>query len=253
VLFTSGPTRSDPTCRDRDVSLPHVIVGETAQHSERFLGSGNERALFEFPAEAKVGYRLTPADKFKVVMDLMNENEEDKTVYFTMTWDYADGYIPGYDDLQPIWLDIRQCGTSEIRSPHVKNVFSVGAEWIPDISGEIVGAGGHLHDGGTSLKLSLDGKVLCDSRASYGGSKGFIAPSEGRTGAHGKIEHISLMSGCTGPVEFKNVTLQAGQRWRIEGFYDYDQHKPSGHRDGGEFDTVMGLALMFIRGRTLPK
>jgi hypothetical protein len=75
VLFTSGPTRSDPTCRGRDVSLPHVSVGETPQHSERFLGAGNERTLFTFPPEVKAGYRLTPEDKFKVVMDLMNENE----------------------------------------------------------------------------------------------------------------------------------------------------------------------------------
>jgi hypothetical protein len=75
VMFTSGPTRSDPTCRDRDVSLPHVTAGDTAQHSERFIGAGNERSQFMFPPEAKVGYRITADDKFKVIMDLMNENE----------------------------------------------------------------------------------------------------------------------------------------------------------------------------------
>jgi hypothetical protein len=167
-----------------------------------------------------------------------------------MTYDYVDGYIKGVDDLQPVWLDIRQCGTSEVISPHVKNVFSVGSDWIPDFSGEIIGAGGHLHDGGTSLKLSLDGEVLCDSKAGYGGSKEFIAPSDGHTGAHGKIEHISSMSGCSGQVDFKNHTLKAGQHWRIEGFYDYENHKPSAHRDGEQFDTVMGLALLYVRGRS---
>jgi hypothetical protein len=50
-------------------------------------------------------------------------------------------------------------------------------------------------------------------------------------------------------VDFKNITIQAGQHWRIEGFYDYNKHKPFGHRDGEGFDTVMGLALMFVRGR----
>jgi hypothetical protein len=75
VLFTSGPTRSDPTCRDLDVSLPHVTAGETPQHSERFIGAGNERSLFSFPPAIKAGYRLTADDKFKIIMDLMNENE----------------------------------------------------------------------------------------------------------------------------------------------------------------------------------
>jgi hypothetical protein len=166
-----------------------------------------------------------------------------------MTWDFLDGYVQDFDDIQPVWLDVRQCGTSEVISPHTNNVFSIGADWTPDFSGEILGAGGHVHDGGTSLKLSLDEKVLCDSKASYGGNKEYIAPSDGRTGSHGKIEHISSMTGCSGAVEFKNVTLKAGQHWKIEGFYDYDKHKPSAHRDGDDVDTVMGLALMYIRGR----
>jgi hypothetical protein len=128
VMLTSGSTRSDPTCRDRDISIPHVVAGETPQHSERFLGAGNERSLFTWPVSEKVGYKLRPDDEFKIIMDLMNENTVDKTVYFTMIWDYADGYIPGFDDIQPIWLDIRQCGTSEVVSAHAKNVFSIGAD-----------------------------------------------------------------------------------------------------------------------------
>jgi hypothetical protein len=75
VMFVSGSSRSDPTCRDKDVSVPHVVAGETPQHSERFIGAGNERSLFSFPVEAKVGYKLRPDDKLKVIMDLMNENE----------------------------------------------------------------------------------------------------------------------------------------------------------------------------------
>jgi hypothetical protein len=73
ILFNSGPTRSDPTCRDREVSVPHVAVGETPQHSERFVAVGIEGGNFSFPVEAKVGYRLHPEDKFKVLMDMMNE------------------------------------------------------------------------------------------------------------------------------------------------------------------------------------
>jgi hypothetical protein len=170
----------------------------------------------------------------------------DQKVYFTMIYEYLDGYAEGIDDIQPIWLDVRQCGTSEIRPPQSKNVFSIGADWIPDFSGEIIIAGGHVHDGGTNLKLSLDGKVLCDSKASYGGSKEFIAQTHGHTGARGKFEHLRAMSNCFTDLN-KTTTLKSGQRWRIEGFYDFNQHKPSAH--GDENDTIMGIALMYVRGR----
>lgn len=75
LLFNSGPTRSDPTCRDRDISIPHVAVGEIPQHSERIVAAGIEGGSFLFPVEAKVGYKLHPEDKFKVLMDIMNERE----------------------------------------------------------------------------------------------------------------------------------------------------------------------------------
>jgi hypothetical protein len=97
----------------------------------------------------------------------------------------------------------------------------------------------HLHDGGSNLQLSRNGEILCDSKAYYGGSPEYSAPAEARAGAHGKIEHISRMTGCNGKTDFKNATIKAGEKWRIEALYDYDAHKPSAHRDGDDKDTVM--------------
>jgi hypothetical protein len=247
VLFTSGPGRQDTTCKDRDVSLPHILVNQTSRTSERFLASGNERTAFQFPQIMKVGYKLNPEDKFHAIVDLMNENMVDNTVYLTVTYDYIESHPADYDNIKVVWLDVQQCGTSEVVSPHKDNVFSIGSDWTSDVSGEILGAGGHLHDGGSHLTLSMDGKKLCSSDAYYGETKEYVAPSDGHS-AHGGIAHISTMSPCLGFIDFANVSLKSGQNWRLEAYYDYNKHRPSMHGNGG-FDKLMGIALMYVRGK----
>jgi hypothetical protein len=163
-----------------------------------------------------------------------------------MTYEFYEGFVEGIDDVQPIWLDVINCGTSEIRPPPNKKSFSVAGDWIPDFSGDIIMAGGHVHDGGTNLKLSLDGKELCDSKASYEPPKRLTSQVDSRTGTSGKFEHVRAMSGCFGDTE-RPTKIKAGQHWRIEGLYDFEKHKPSAH--GEDNDTIMGISLMYIRGR----
>ena len=119
VLFSAGPTRQDATCAYRDVSLPHTLAGLTSKNSERFFSSGNERTAFTLPllGEKNVGYKISANDQFSMIVDLMNQNDEDKVVYLTMTWDFVPGHKAEWDDMKPIWLDIAQCGTSELNAP----------------------------------------------------------------------------------------------------------------------------------------
>jgi hypothetical protein len=90
VAFTVGENRMDPTCVGK-VSLPHMVVGSDASKSERFFSSGNERSQARFnPPWVKdsiMGYYLLPTDKFSFIVDLMNQNMDDRTVYMTMTYD----------------------------------------------------------------------------------------------------------------------------------------------------------------------
>lgn len=93
------------------------------------FSSGNERTKLVVPAWGfkNVGYKIRKTDKFAAIVDLMNENMEDKTVsstrcsksdiadtskvYLTLTYDFVDGNPKEYDDLKPIWLDVAQCLT----------------------------------------------------------------------------------------------------------------------------------------------
>ena len=106
-----------------------------------------------------------------------------------------------------------------------------------------MGAGGHFHDGGEWLSISVDGKVVCNSTAIYGvggkpmgGMAGMgasmgtgKAPStslgkstitmlDGPEGMGGHShddggEHIVSMSGCPG--EQMGKFLKKGQKWTL--------------------------------------
>src|ERR1700742_2603374 len=90
VAFTVGDGRFDATCAGK-TSLPHMAIGSDASHSERFYSSGNERSQARFnPPWVKdqiMGYYIKTSDEFRFIVDLMNQNMEDKTVYMTMTYD----------------------------------------------------------------------------------------------------------------------------------------------------------------------
>jgi hypothetical protein len=91
----------------------------------------------------------------------------------------------------------------------------------------------HVHDGGTHLTLEVDGKLVCDSIATYGatGGSGGMAMAGGmQGGSHadsghaasgGKEEHITSMSACFDD-KLGVKELKKGQKWNLKAFYDYD-------------------------------
>src|ERR1700761_3937597 len=116
-----------------------------------------------------MGYPVYSKDRFGLITDLMNMNPGSKTVYLTMYYDYVDGHPSNFHEIKPVWFDAAQCGTSEVsgRSPSSKFDFRA-SPWIANFEGEVLHAGGHLHDGGTEINLVVDGKVACRSYATYG-------------------------------------------------------------------------------------
>jgi hypothetical protein len=92
VALNHGTNRSDPTCREQTrPSMPHIDVGYTAQNSERFFSTGNERSAFDLSKSSikNLGYYTGKNDKFSFIVDLMNENPTDSIVYMTMTYEVS--------------------------------------------------------------------------------------------------------------------------------------------------------------------
>jgi hypothetical protein len=268
VLFNVGPNRFDPTCVNK-TSLPHMLIGSTPSKAERVMASGNERTRTRFNSPSapkeKLGYYLNEADQFSLILDFMNEKPEDRIVYLTMTYDYVEGRPAGFSNFRTIWLDVAQCGTSEVRPPVQTGKFNISQSWTANLNGDILGGGGHLHDGGTNLVLDVDGKEVCNSVAKYTKTNGTGAMGGGAMGGMGAMklvdleasislrkrdgpslggEHISSMSSCSGKALAINK-LQKGQKWKITGYYDYDQH--GGMQSHGKQSNVMGIAILLVK------
>jgi hypothetical protein len=231
-----------------------MIVGATAKGSERFFASGNERTKVFFPDwnVTDAGYPLRKADRIALIVDLMNQNFEDKVVYVTIYYDYVEGIREDWDQVKPVWFDIDQCALSEIFPPAQTNAFTITATtWDSNVNGDIIGLAGHLHDGGTNVVVEADGKLVCDSIASYGGSPEFLSkpqpePSSGHS--HGGTEHISDMTACTPGKGLGIPEIKNGQQWSLKAVYDFGKFKGM-VRDNGNLDSVMGIAIMYVRPR----
>jgi hypothetical protein len=280
VLINVGDKRMDPTCVGQR-SLPHLVVGTSPDKGERVFSSGNERTrvLFTPPwaPDSKMGYFMNKGDEFRFIVDLMNMNPDDKVVYMTLTYDFIEGRPAGFDNMKAIWLDVAQCGTSEVKAPKQSGKFVIDSTWTANIEGEILGAGGHMHDGGTHVSLTVDGKEVCKSDATYGKSaKGGMGgppvattkvdgPGAGMGGSAGTtgvkdasghshssatdMEHIIKMSGCPGEKMPINKLVK-GQKWKLSAYYDLDAHQ--GMKNGkGMQENVMGISIMYIKNPML--
>jgi hypothetical protein len=232
---------------------------------ERWAAAGNERTPTDFTKMVlngkRTGYQLNKDDHFRILVDLMNMNMEDKVVYFTVEYDYIDGPMDKskWMDLKPVWLDIDSCGLSEIPAPQDTGSFSVeGKPWIPNFEGDIIGVGGHLHDGGVNLEIKSSPSTLaCNSVAKYGESSEYIyhAPNGTMMDTIVAEKHISSMSGCYNqmmPVR----KLEKSQNWILKANYDYNQFTGNTAKNGKQQD-IMGLSLMYVAvppgGVPLPK
>jgi len=100
--------------------------------------------------------------------------------------------------------------------------------------GYIIGATGHLHDGGVNLVVKINGKDKCDSQAIYGGASATAKMEDGRV-----WQTISRMTHCIDPFPIKR-----GDNITVEANYDFVKH-PSRKQNGGMSDAEqMGIAFM---------
>jgi len=287
VLFNIGKGAWDATCTT--FGLPHMIVGSLPASSERIFSSGNERTTVFFNPpwynSSDIGYPVYAADRFGLITDLMNMNPDRKTVYLTMYYDYVDGRPANYKEVKPVWFDVAQCGTSEVSGRAPGSKFDVKATtWSANFEGEVLHAGGHLHDGGTELDLVVDGKVVCQSMPTYGTDaealtrasaaiRGEILPlkpsdkseaaasvaSSAKAGgghSHTGGKHIIAMTICSEnksgvqglPLSTMGIkNLKKGQNWQLRAYYDYNKFAGMKKGNTNTMSSVMGIAIMYVK------
>jgi hypothetical protein len=113
---------------------------------------------------------LTLFKAISAQLELMNLVVAKKSVYLTVDYEYIPGDRPqGYKIAKAMWLDVTNCGASSVRPPSGKQSFTLSSKpWSSSFNGEMLGVGGHLHDGGINLDVKINNKVVCDSQATYG-------------------------------------------------------------------------------------
>jgi hypothetical protein len=162
------PSRKDPIC-------PQAAPGMLG---ERVFAAGNERTGLAMPE----GYGV-PHDrgKFAGAIELMNMSPKLKNVYFEVKLRWVPKSTPDIKPLRPLWFDIDSCGDSEENVD--AGVNDITWDWTSNVTGRLIAAGGHLHDGGEWLALHNDttGQHMCTSVADYGHDPAYMGSLESMT------------------------------------------------------------------------
>ena len=206
------PERADPVC-DRG-----SLIGSLGH---RVFASGNERTAFATPPGFGMPVGRGP---WNGAVELMNMSDQLRVVYVQLTARWLPRSDASVDPVTSVWLDIDSCGDSSVDIP--AGVTDVPWDWESNMTGRIVTAGGHLHDGGEWLGLTntTTGQHVCTSVAGYGTKPTYL----------GSLES---MSGCLwDPL----AVVRAGDVLRLNAHYNTTAPQLG----------VMGIMVVFIHETT---
>lgn len=170
-----------------------------------FVGTGEDNAggmtmYTSTDGTRESGFHINRGDSFFVNAQLVNYNKAPKQVYIT----YDLEWIPGTQgqDMKNSLISISQCGPQIKLSASGPTNTTSGKFYLME-DGKIVGARGHLHDGGVQMDMFVNGKYVCSSKATYG-SRGEGGHSHGgAAGGDAAIKTISSMSYCEDAIAVK--------------------------------------------------
>jgi hypothetical protein len=203
-----------------DTSLDDPVCGSDTllgQLGRRMFAVGNERTGARLPDG--FGMPLT-SGPWGGVAELMNTSTQLRTVYIEATVRWLPIDTPGIAPVTPAWMDIDSCGDSEFDVP--AGVSDTTWDWPSTLTGRIVTAGGHLHDGGAWLGLTntTSGEHVCTSFAGYGTQPAYL----------GSVESMST---CAWD---RLATVRAGDVLRLDAHYNTAAPAPA----------VMGIMMIFV-------
>lgn len=204
-------------------------VCPTKKYGDRFFASGNERTPVNICVDGKekAGYYIGPNDQIGMVAELMNMAMEPREAILTMSYEYIPAVPKGFSKVKSYWLDIGGCGSSSFPAEK-KGTFEYSSPmWISNTTGRITFVASHLHDGGTHTEIRKNGKVICDSTASYG-----MCSDQ-------KV-HISHISECT-----RLGAVRPGDEWSLTAYYNTSKHTPMTNMDGS-LEPIMGISLIYV-------
>lgn len=224
MSFDLVDANGDPIPRHM-AHLHHVLLMNPAHQdilcpgrSERFAGAGAERTPLGLPNP--YAYLVGQNDQWNALWHVMNMSDMPMQVYIQ----YTVGYQPGANaantrNVVPYFADVTGCGNSTFDVPGnggPGSIYSKARTWTAPSDGIMVGAGGHLHDGGIDLVLHDDATGLqCVMKAHY------------------EMDMMGPAWIDTCPAH--NLVMK-GSRYTLTAHYDNSQ----------PYQDVMGIALAYV-------
>jgi hypothetical protein len=211
-----------------DVHLHHIVMTSSVRNDvlcpgrrERPIGSGMERTPISLPSPYV--YLVAANDNWGSIYHLMNETAPgtpDKTVYIQYQIDYQPGAnATNSRPVVPHFMDVTGCGNSTYDIPGNGGPGSVhtnSRSWTAPNDGIVVGAGGHLHEGGIDITLRDPTRNMnCTMVAEY----------------HENPRHLSKIPPCN-----IHYPVVAGRPYTVISRYDNSQ----------PWIDVMGIVLAYV-------
>jgi hypothetical protein len=203
--------------------------------TQRMYSAGNEREVSRLnPNGLKYGLSIGPLDQYTMVVELMNQNPQNISVYVTQTYELVEGEAAkGYKDAHMIWMDITGCGISSVPATPGQNSY-LSPIWKSTIAGTLLFSTGHTHDGGLDTTLYINNKTVCTNTQLYGRRKEYVERGNGR-------KHISDIGVC---VDFGRV--EKGDEIKLGVRYDSSVHELEPDMSGKGLEPLMGISRIYI-------
>ncbi len=179
LVWASGPRkghapRSDHVMFHHGVFLNLSRSDATSNFPERFMGTGEEKTIMQFPDG--YGYRYKTTDKWWLNHMIHNLTSQPMKLDIQYTVDFIPDSAPqaaGITGVRPIWMDVENGNGYPVFDVHrgtggkdgkftypreAKDPYHGGPPknvWTVDRDGVLVSTAGHVHTGGLYTDLSL--------------------------------------------------------------------------------------------------
>lgn len=157
------------------------------------------------------------------------------------TYEWVEGAAAeGYKAVEVAWLDVTgNCPISYV-APQEGQFELKSSGWTSTLSGRLLSAYGHMHDGGVDTTIYKNGEVVCVSNMTYGGDPAYVSGGgmSDMPGMGGdSVEHLSEASVCQ---DFGDISV--GDTLVIGAHYDTDAHPLDLDMKTGEPMEIMGIS-----------
>ncbi|KAF1991969.1 hypothetical protein K402DRAFT_459181 [Aulographum hederae CBS 113979] len=155
------------------------------------------------------GFYFAPEDQLLLQAELVNYRAEYQEVYLQMDLEYVEGKAG--KSATTSFSTVTPCNTLMFKGNGTAGTL-ISQDLEVQKDGTIVGARGHMHDGGTSMTVYLNDKIVCVSNATYGsGYQGSSSAAKWAT--------IAKMSDCS-----DSIPVKKGDKIKVEAAYDEVAH-----------------------------